>query len=157
MVTRIRGTNGSSGMAILRKGGLAEQEVTQSIIGAFFTVYNTLGYGFRESVYMAALERELIARGHTVAREVQLRVFYKGDRIARQRIDMLVDGKVIVELKATELLPPNATRQLENYLRGSQIEVGLLLHFGARPAFYRRYAPNRTIGNAHPPPSDVSA
>ena len=55
---------------------------------------------------MTALERELMSRGHKIAREVQLRVFYKGDRIASQRIDMLVDDKVIVELKATEILPP---------------------------------------------------
>jgi GxxExxY protein len=144
-------------MAIRRAPGLAEQTLTGSIIGAFFEVYNTLGYGFRESVYVAALERELIARGHMVAREVQLRVFYKGDRIARQRIDMLIDDKVIVESKATEFVAPNATRQLENYLRGSQIEVGLLLHFGPRPVFFRRFVPNRSISNADPPLSDVSA
>jgi GxxExxY protein len=144
-------------MPIRRADGLAEQALTQSIIGAFFEVYNTLGYGFREPVYTTALERELIARGHKVAREVQLRVFYKGDRIAWQRIDMLIDDKVIVELKAAEVLPLNATRQLENYLRGSQIEVGLLLHFGPRPVFHRRYVPNRAANRSIPPSSDVSA
>ena len=95
-------------MTIRRLGGLAEEACTRSIISAFFDVYNTLGYGFLESADIAALEFELSLRGHAVAQEVSIRVIYKGREIAWQRVDMLVDDAVILEIKATPKLPPNA-------------------------------------------------
>ena len=116
---------------------LLEEELTRSIIGAFFEVYNTLGYGFLEHVYVMALERELRARGHSVAREVSVTVYYKGEPLAQQRLDMIVDGKVIVEVKATELLHPSARRQLGSYLRSTRMRVGVLLHFGPEANVYR--------------------
>lgn len=82
-------------------GGLVEEELTRSIIGAFYEVYNTLGFGFLEHIYIMALERELRARGHHVDREVSVRVMYKGEQLSCQRLDMVVDGKVIVETKST--------------------------------------------------------
>jgi GxxExxY protein len=88
------------------------------------------------------LERELKKRGHTVERQVLVKVRYKGDVIALQRVDMVVDGKVILEIKAGLLLPPTGTRQLHNYLRATDLEVGLLLHFGPEPKYYREYSPN---------------
>jgi GxxExxY protein len=117
--------------------GLIEETLTRSVIGAFYEVYNTLGFGFLEQVYAAALARELVARGHRVARECSVYVMYKGDEVATQRIDMIVDGKLVVEIKSTWRHNPVATRQLYNYLRGTSLEVGLLLHFGPEPAFYR--------------------
>lgn len=122
---------------------LAEGPLTRAIIGAFFDVYNALGFGFLESVYAAALERELIWRGHRVEREVLIKIWYKGHVIARQRIDMLVDGKVVVEIKSGIVLPISGARQSSNYLRASDKEVGLLLHFGLEPKYYREYAPNQ--------------
>ena len=130
-------------MTIRRLGGLAEEACTRSIISAFFDVYNTLGYGFLESAYIAALEFELSLRGHAVAREVSIRVIYKGREIAWQRVDILVDDAVILEIKATPKLPPNASRQLYNYLRATRLEVGLLLHFGPKPRFFRLFSPNQ--------------
>ena len=121
---------------------LAEEAITRSIVGAFYEVYNILRFGFSESVYKAALGRELIARGHIVAREVSVRVFYKGEAIAWQRVDMIVDNRVIVETKATFLLSPTARPQLQNYLRATNLRVGLLLHFGPRAEFFREYSPN---------------
>lgn len=117
-------------MTTKRIVGLAEE----AIIGAFFEVYNTLGYGFLESVYVAALVRELKRLGHHVELEVMVRIWYKGDIIARQRVDMIVDGKVVVELKAGLALHSTAPRQLYNYLRATDKEVGLLLHFGRNPS-----------------------
>jgi GxxExxY protein len=76
---------------------LVQEETTEAIIGAFYEVYNTLGFGFLEHIYVMALERELIARGRHVAREVAVRVMYKGEQLSAQRLDMIVDGKVIVE------------------------------------------------------------
>jgi GxxExxY protein len=116
---------------------LLERELTESIIGAFYEVYNTLGFGFLEHIYIMALERELRSRGHHVAREVQVRVSYKGEELSGQRIDMIVDGKVLVETKSSLDLHPVAKRQLRNYLAATNIQVGLLLHFGARATFYR--------------------
>ena len=70
---------------------LAQAGRTRSIIGGFLEVYNHLGYGFRESIHASALEHELIIRGHRVAREVMVRVYYKGKHIAWERVDFLVD------------------------------------------------------------------
>jgi GxxExxY protein len=117
--------------------GLREEKLTESIIGAFYEVYNTLGFGFLEHIYVMALERELRARGHHVAREVAVRVTYKGEELANQRLDMIVDGKVVVETKSTIDLGRGARRQVWNYLKATNIEVGLLLHFGPKAEFYR--------------------
>lgn len=127
----------------MRKGNLIEDELTQSVIGAFFEVYNTLGFGFLEHVYIMALERELRGRGHDVAREVGVRVMYKGEHLATQRLDMIVDDKLVIETKSTYLLHPAAIRQLFNYLKGTNLEVGLVLHFGPEPKFYRQVRSNK--------------
>jgi GxxExxY protein len=116
---------------------LIERELTRSVIGAFYTVYNALGFGFLERLYASALERELRVRGHWVGREVAVNVRYEGDVLGQQRLDMVVDGKLVVEVKSTELLHPSARRQLLNYLRSTSLEVGLLLHFGPQPKFVR--------------------
>ena len=116
---------------------LIEEQLTRSVIGAFYDVYNTLGFGFLEQVYMSALERELRAKGHGVGREVYVPVIYKGDEISRQRIDMIIDERVLVEAKSTQELHKAAKRQLYNYLRATRLPVGLLLHFGPDPCFYR--------------------
>lgn len=123
---------------------LVEEARTHSLIGAFFDVYNALGYGFLESVYAAALESELAARGHSVRRELLVAVSYKGNEVAKQRIDMLVDGKVVVECKSTRELHRSAARQVYNYLRATDLEVGLLFHFGPEPAFYRLFWRGKT-------------
>lgn len=117
--------------------GLIEREVTSDVIGAFYDVYNTLGFGFVEHVYSLALERELLGRGRRVGREVSVRISYRGDRLTSQRVDMIVDEKVVVEIKSTHVLPPTAKRQTLNYLRATTLEVALLLHFGPQARFYR--------------------
>lgn len=124
-------------MPIRRPGGLIEEELTSSIISAFFAVHKQLGFGFLEQVYASALEIELRDRGHDVARQLGVVVRYKGIEIAHQRLDMVVDGKVIVEIKSTEKLHRDANRQLYNYLRATTLDVGLLLHFGRDANFFR--------------------
>ena len=123
-------------------GTLIEEALTHSVIGAFYEVYNTLGFGFLEHVHAAALTNELFACGHHVARECAVYVTYKGDQVATQRIDMIVDQKLLVEVKSTVRLHPAATRQVYNYLRGTSLEVGLLLHFGPKPSFFRLICTN---------------
>jgi GxxExxY protein len=116
---------------------LLHDELTHSVIGAFYEVYNTLSHGYLESIYLAALERELRMRGHRVARELSVRVIYKGEEIGTQRLDMVVDDVLIVEAKASHALHESASRQLYNYLRATNLELGLLLHFGPKAQFFR--------------------
>ena len=127
----------------MRRHRLLEEELTRSVIGAFFTVYNALGHGFLEKLYVEALERELRLRGHHVEREVPIEVFYEGKVIGVQRLDMVVDGKLVVEVKSTEFLHPMSRRQVYNYLKSTRLEIGLLLHFGPQPKFYRLINVNR--------------
>ncbi len=114
---------------------LFEQELTHSVIGAFYEVYNHLGFGFLEHLYVLAMQHELSARGHAVAREVRVPVMYKGTELGIQRLDMVVDEKLVVEIKSMPHLPRNAGRQVYNYLRASELEVGILLHFGREARF----------------------
>ena len=143
------------------KRELVDERLTHSVIGGFFAVYNELGYGFLESVYAAALEQELVGRGHRVAREVPVSVYFKGLEVARQRLDCVVDERLIVECKSTLDLKKTALRQVYNYLRATNLEVGLLLHFGPEPQFFRVFRSNRGPilerygnGNSNRPNSD---
>jgi GxxExxY protein len=116
---------------------LRHERLTHSVIAAFYEVYNTLGCGLLEHLYMAAMERELLNRGHKVSRELSVRVTYKDEDPGSQRLDMVVDDVLVIEAKATHTLHPSASRQRYNYLRATNLELGLLLHFGPRPQFHR--------------------
>ncbi|MEO7083997.1 MAG: GxxExxY protein [Gemmatimonadaceae bacterium] len=122
---------------------LLEGDLTQSVIGAQFAVHRELGFGYREKIYSLALERELVAHGHTVAREVAVIVYYRGEPLARQMLDMIVDNKLVVETKTGESLHSHATLQLFGYLCATDYEVGLVLHFGREPKFHRVICENR--------------
>ena len=122
---------------------LLHGELTGSILAAFYEAYNGLKYGYLEKLYLRALERELLRRGHRVAREFAVRVMYKGEELGFQRLDMVVDDLVIVEAKSTHALDKSAARQLYNYLHATNLEVGLLLHFGPTPRFHRVVYENR--------------
>lgn len=122
---------------------LLESATTAAIIDSFRDVHRALGFGFRERIYAMALERDLIAKGHSVTREAHVMVYYRGLPLAPQRIDMLVDGRVIVENKASAQLNPQAKPQLVSYLAATDIEVGLLLHYGPEARFYRVVFENR--------------
>lgn len=117
--------------------GLIGEELTRSAIGAFYAVYDAFGSGFLERLYVAALERELRRRGHTVTREVSVPVFYRGERIGLQRLDMLVDGQLVIEVKSAPSALAYGSKQLFSYLRVSRLEVGLLFIFGPQPTFKR--------------------
>jgi GxxExxY protein len=134
---------------------LIHSELTESVVGAFYDVYNTLGFGFLEHIYMTALERELVTRGHAVAREACVRVRYKGEELGQQRIDMIVDEKLIVEAKSTYELHKAAARQVFNYLRATNIELGLLLYFGPRPSFYRLISSNKESAALNRPGASI--
>jgi GxxExxY protein len=130
-------------MTVSQPGKLIEERLTYSVIGSFFDVHRALGHGYREYIYALALERELQARGHRVDREVAVMVYYRGEPLARQTLDMIVEEKLVIEIKATERLHPGANLQLFSYLCSTKMEVGLLLHFGPEPRFYRVICENR--------------
>src|SRR5882724_2891026 len=100
-------------------GKLIGEALTHSVIGAFYEVHNTMGHGFVESLYAEALTRELVARGHAVAREVVVPVLYKGAEIGVQRMDMVVDQTLILELKSSSNLNKEAPKQLLSYLKAT--------------------------------------
>lgn len=121
----------------MQKQHLIHEQITRSIIGAFYAVYNALGYGFLENVYVRALEIELRARGHRLEREYAVTVYYQGERLIQHRLDLLVDGLIVLEVKSTSKLDADAMRKVPNYLKSTDLEVGHLLHFGPKPKFYR--------------------
>ena len=101
--------------------GLRNRELTQKIIGAFFDVYNELGHGFLESVYEASLEIALRGIGLRVERQVPVPVWFRERRIGDFRADLVVDGAVILEIKAARTLEPSHEAQLLNYLRATPL------------------------------------
>ena len=121
----------------MHSSGLLHEALTRSIIGAFYEVYNQLGYGFLEQVYANALERELVARNHQVMREFRLQVWYKGETVGTCRADMVVDEMILVETKSTFALHGSSDRQLLNYLSAAGLDVGFIMHFGPKPRFRR--------------------
>jgi GxxExxY protein len=119
------------------RGELLEAERVHSLVGGFFAVYTYFGYGLKERVYAGALEYELRDRGHSVSRELVVNVRYKGRHVARQRLDLVVDHRIVVDTKATERLSPADRMQVISYLRATAFEVGVLRHFGPAPRFER--------------------
>ncbi len=110
---------------------LIHEELSYQIRGALFEVYNQLGPGFREETYKIAVVSELQQRGIPVEREVSIDIIYKGLPIDRYRLDIVVDEKVIIELKAVDELHPRHAAQLLSYLKASGLRLGLLVNFGS--------------------------
>ena len=118
------------------------QELTSLIIQAFYKVYNILGFGFLEKVYENALKIELESLELFVERQKPISVFYNGIIIGDYFADLIVNRKVILELKAAECLMKEHELQLINYLKATDIEVGLLLNFGKKPEIKRKIFTN---------------
>jgi len=114
------------------------KELTETLIQVFYKIYNTLGYGFLEKVYENAFLVELKRAGITGIPQSPIRVFYEGEVVGEYFADILVDDKVIVEVKAVKNLVAEHEAQLLNYLKATDIEVGLLLNFGLQPEFRRK-------------------
>lgn len=116
---------------------LLHERMTDGIIGAFYDVYNALGYGFVEKVYANAMMVELEHRGLAVRREVQVNIHYRNRFVCSQRVDLLVVEQVVVEVKAADMLPAIALRQCRSYLKALSLPVGLVLNFGHKPQLKR--------------------
>ncbi|MBK6825453.1 MAG: GxxExxY protein [Chitinophagaceae bacterium] len=117
---------------------LIHEEVTENIIKAFYKVYNTLGYGFLEKVYESSFYLEILQSGLQVIRQSKIQVFYEGYEVGEYFADLLVEGIVIIEIKAAISLVKEHERQFINYLKATDKEVGLLMNFGKKPEFIRK-------------------
>ena len=113
-------------------------EITNLIIGAFYNVYNNLGYGFLEKVYENSMIIELRKLGLNCTKQYPISVFYDNTVVGEYFADIIVENCIILELKAAENLCDEHECQLVNYLKASDIEVGLLLNFGRKPEFKRK-------------------
>ena len=122
--------------------GFKYQELTEKIINIFYKVYNKLGYGFLEKIYENAMMLEFKKEEITAVSQSPIKVLYEDEIIGEYYADILVDYKVIVEIKASRRLVDENEAQLLNYLKATEIEVGLLLNFGAKPEVKRKIFDN---------------
>lgn len=145
-VRRIGGNNA--------RGDLLHRDVTQQVIEAFYETYNELGPGFLESVYAVSLAAVVGGRGLEVRREAPIDVHFRGEIVGRFYADLVVGDRVVVELKVAEALRREHEAQLLNYLKATQVEVGLLLNFGLKPQFKRLVMSNdrKAALQQHNPP-----
>jgi GxxExxY protein len=111
--------------------------LTERIIGVFYEVYNELGFGFLESVYREAMRIALEQAGLRVEAEVAVPVSFRGRSVGVFRADLVVDGRVVVELKTAESINKAHEAQVLHYLRASAMEIGLVMNFGPDARFRR--------------------
>jgi GxxExxY protein len=121
---------------------LKHEGLTGQIIKAFYKVYNELGFGFLEKVYEKALVLELESMGLRVGRQRAIKVYYLGRQVGDYYADLMVEDLVIIELKCAEGICDAYEAQLLNYLKATEIEIGLLLNFGPKPEFRRKIFTN---------------
>jgi len=122
---------------------LLHKDLTESIIGIFFDVYNKLGHGFMETVYENAMLQALRAAGYKAENQVSIPVYFQGQPVGDFRADILVNDLILIELKAVRFLDNAHKTQTQNYLRATRIEVALLMNFGPKPQFKRLVFENR--------------
>lgn len=134
---------------------LLEADLTDRILGAFYRVCKDVVHGHFENVYANSLKVELDLRRIPWESEVMLPVFYRGVRVGLYRCDLLVDRRVIVEVKAQEMITSADKRQLRNYLSCANVEVGLILNFGVRPTFERIVVSRHRPAKRLDPPSSA--
>jgi GxxExxY protein len=117
---------------------LLHSDLTDKIIGIYYDVYNEVGHGFLESVYSNCMHRALTEAGLSAQREVSIPVFFRGWNVGLFKADLVVNDLILVELKAVQTLERSHQAQVMNYLRATEVEVALLLNFGASKPEFRR-------------------
>ena len=121
---------------------LLHKDLTDTILKVYYDVYNELGFGFLEKIYQNSMYLELKARGLYVEPQKRIKVYFKGVEVGEYFADLVVNESVILELKATECIVQEFEFQLINYLKATEVEVGLLLNFGKNPEFRRKVFEN---------------
>ena len=127
----------SHGSTRMNTDKLKFRDITALILKAFYEIYNELGTGFLESVYEKALTIALQNYGLQIENQKEIPVFPRGKNIGYFKSDIIVNGKIVLELKAVNQIDKTQEAQLINYLKASSIEIGLLLNFGRKPEFER--------------------
>jgi len=125
-------------------------DITQKIIGASMEVHKLLGNGFQEVIYQRALEIEMAHIGLNFKREFEMDIFYKNHRIGGRRVDFFVEDCIMVELKALINLEDVHLAQAMNYLEAYEVEIGLLINFGAKSLQFKRVHNNSLKNQGHP-------
>jgi GxxExxY protein len=126
------------------------EDITRRIIGCAIEVHKRLGNGFQEVIYQRALEIEMRLDGLTFEREMEMSVFYRDHLIGNRRVDFFVEGKIMVELKAVIKLEDVHLAQAMNYTEAYQMEIGLLINFGAKSLEFKRVHNNKIIKSSNP-------
>jgi len=118
-------------------GNFKHSELTEIIIGIFYEVYGELGHGFLESVYRNSMALALRKKGLSVQAEAPITVFFRGENVGDFRADLVVEGRILLELKTAEAIVAAHEAQVLNYLRSTDLELGLILNFGPKPQIRR--------------------
>src|SRR5436190_1156636 len=126
---------------------MLQKELSDKILNSFYVVYNYLGHGFLEKVYENALAIELLRHGITIEQQKRVEVWYDGIKVGDYYADIVVEKTIILELKAAEGIAPEHEAQLINYLKATDLELGFVLNFGAKPQFIRRIFTNDRKSN----------
>ncbi|BBO88552.1 GxxExxY protein [Desulfosarcina ovata] len=121
---------------------MKHQELTEEVIKVFYRVYNALGYGFLEKVYENAMMIEFRKEGVSAFQQSPINVIYSDQIVGQYFTDIIIDEKVIVEIKAKKSLTSEDEAQLLNYLKATDKEVGLLINFGPKPELSRKVFDN---------------
>jgi GxxExxY protein len=131
---------------------LLHRELTDRIINVFYAVYDELGSGFLEKICQAAMVMALRSAGLKVAERVPFEVYFRGQLLGTFIADIVVEGLVLIEIKSRSALTMSDEAQVMNYLRASNLEVALIMNFGAKPEFRRRVYTNarKAERGAHP-------
>lgn len=128
---------------------MKHKDLTEKIIGCAMKVHSTLGNGFQEVIYQRALVIEMQYHGIPFEREKEMGVYYRGENIGTRRVDFFVDDKIMVELKAIINLEEVHLAQAMNYLEAYNMEIGLLINFGAKSLQFKRVHNNKLIKQSY--------
>ena len=124
---------------------LSHSDLTEQVIGCAYEVYNNLGSGFLEKVYENALCIELKKHGLNIETQKEIIVFYKGNQVGQYFADLVIEDLVVVELKAVDKIAAIHELQLKNYLKATELEVGLLINFGPKVEIRRKYVSSSVV------------
>ena len=130
----------ADGSELMQTDKLLHKELTFKIIGVFYKVHSAIGCGFPEKIYQRAMEVELEKEKIPYKTQKEINVKYEGQEIGRFRLDLIIDDKIIIELKALERLPKVCKEQLISQLKASPYEIGFLVNFGSPKLEYIRMA-----------------
>lgn len=115
------------------------RDLSYQVRGSIYTVFKELGPGFLENIYQNALEIELTKRGISFEAQKEIEVYYDGIQVGLHRLDLVVEDKIVLELKAVDDLHPQHEAQIISYLKASRLSVGFLVNFGGKKAKIKRY------------------